>query len=420
MAFLGALSAAGRGYIDQLPQTYEMMGMEALGKAFSMPQGSIDRMAMGPGSGPGPQPPMPGQPSVPMQHPLGPMAQEPMPGQPSPPMEGGMPLGGAPNAPVQGGSAMGGPPTLPFMTGQPGPFPQPTAPSPPMQGGQPQGGLPQFDLQTIIGKIQQANPGLPPQAMAAALRQAVPLLNADGKLQLAKMGIEMRRDMEMGRNARFQQGEERKTEQGNRRLDTGEERTDILRGESERKTTQGNQRIEQGERRLGQGERRLDQAAQRENRLLDRQIFSQDQAYKNFELKKQEIERKIQSGDRSADLAQLRAVIAAQHNRATEIINANATNMTKAQKNAIEAEANKVRDESLKAIQGMRKPAAEAEPKGSMVGQPGETIIGGGVSATVPAPLPPQALQQLKEGHVTTFANGQKWTIENGQPKQVQ
>ena len=33
--------------------------------------------------------------------------------------------------------------------------------------------------------------------------------------------------------------------------------------------------------------------------------------------------------------------------------------------------------------------------------------------------LPPQALAQLKEGFVTTFTNGQQWTLENGKPKRV-
>ena len=33
--------------------------------------------------------------------------------------------------------------------------------------------------------------------------------------------------------------------------------------------------------------------------------------------------------------------------------------------------------------------------------------------------LPPQAAAQLKEGFVTTFTNGQQWTLENGKPKQV-
>lgn len=38
-----------------------------------------------------------------------------------------------------------------------------------------------------------------------------------------------------------------------------------------------------------------------------------------------------------------------------------------------------------------------------------------GASAT----LPPSALAQLKENEVTKFANGQEWTLQNGQPKRV-
>jgi hypothetical protein len=34
--------------------------------------------------------------------------------------------------------------------------------------------------------------------------------------------------------------------------------------------------------------------------------------------------------------------------------------------------------------------------------------------------LPPQAASQLKEGFVTTFGNGQKWTLQGGKPTQVQ
>ncbi len=36
-----------------------------------------------------------------------------------------------------------------------------------------------------------------------------------------------------------------------------------------------------------------------------------------------------------------------------------------------------------------------------------------------PSMLPDSAKAQLKEGHVTTFGNGQKWTLKNGQPQQV-
>jgi hypothetical protein len=52
-------------------------------------------------------------------------------------------------------------------------------------------GLPQFDLQTLVQRIQKANPNLPPQAMVAALTRAVPLLNLEGKQQLAMVRQEM-------------------------------------------------------------------------------------------------------------------------------------------------------------------------------------------------------------------------------------
>lgn len=37
-----------------------------------------------------------------------------------------------------------------------------------------------------------------------------------------------------------------------------------------------------------------------------------------------------------------------------------------------------------------------------------------------PVSLPPAARARLKEGRVTTFGNGQRWTLQNGQPVQVQ
>ena len=42
-----------------------------------------------------------------------------------------------------------------------------------------------------------------------------------------------------------------------------------------------------------------------------------------------------------------------------------------------------------------------------------------GGESTAPTQLPPAALSQLKEGVVTKFANGQQWTLKNGQPTQV-
>jgi hypothetical protein len=42
-----------------------------------------------------------------------------------------------------------------------------------------------------------------------------------------------------------------------------------------------------------------------------------------------------------------------------------------------------------------------------------------GARQPAPTQLPPQAVSQLKEGVNTTFANGQVWTLKNGQPAQV-
>src|SRR5688572_14856191 len=80
---LGALSRFGKGalegYTDDLPKIYEMMGAQALGRAFQPMAGPIDQMNV-------PQPPMPGQPSAPAAPPS--MEQGPMPGG-APPL--GMP-----------------------------------------------------------------------------------------------------------------------------------------------------------------------------------------------------------------------------------------------------------------------------------------------------------------------------------------
>lgn len=46
---------------------------------------------------------------------------------------------------------------------------------------------------------------------------------------------------------------------------------------------------------------------------------------------------------------------------------------------------------------------------------PGQPATAQGPSAG----LPPEAVKQLKEGIVTTFRNGQKWTLKNGQPAKV-
>jgi hypothetical protein len=149
---LSALSATGRGaeegYTD--PKLMNQIGLQALGRALMPPAGNAEQ---------GPQPPPPGQASMPSQP-----QQPPMPAQgPQPPAMGGQP----PAQPVA------------QQAPQPGPA-QPVA-MPPQQGAQLGNGL---DLRSLMARIAQANPGIPPQAMVAALTHATPILNADAQRQL--------------------------------------------------------------------------------------------------------------------------------------------------------------------------------------------------------------------------------------------
>ena len=66
------------------------------------------------------------------------------------------------------------------------------------------------------------------------------------------------------------------------------------------------------------------------------------------------------------------------------------------------------RGETLSGPLGSAKPEAKSEPKAESKA---------GAKSTT---LPPAAKAQLKEGFVTTFSNGQKWTLKNGQPERVQ
>jgi hypothetical protein len=198
---LSALSAFAGGIPQGLKQAreddlqrYDLMGMEALGRAFQQPQ-MPPTIAPVPGIGqPGPTPPMPGQPSVPAQ-PSGPQVP------PGPQVAAGGGLsGGPPMAPPAGLAGPAGGAPMPPRMPQAAPGMPPGGPQ--AGPGGPGGGAPmagQFDLMTLASRIQRANPNLPPQAMYSALARAAPLLNAQGRQelqllrqQLAQQGLELR------------------------------------------------------------------------------------------------------------------------------------------------------------------------------------------------------------------------------------
>jgi len=217
---LGAIASAGTGFLegkrqaaDDLTKQWDMMGAAALGRAFQPQAGPIDQLNQQ-----GPQAPMPGQASVPQQPPM--QQPPPMMAQGGPAMAPSMPErnmqvpGGGPNVSIYsqnqlnpmdlqagGGMPRGAAMAPPAAGAPPTGSPQQAPPGgpPPFRppGGQPgigqtgPQGMPQLDLQTLAQRIQQTSPNLPPQAMIAALTRAVPLLNVQGRQELAQLRLQM-------------------------------------------------------------------------------------------------------------------------------------------------------------------------------------------------------------------------------------
>lgn len=172
MISLSGLSATYPGYMAQENQTAEtqlnqskqreaaikLLGAHVLGQALAGQPGG------------GPQPPAPGQASVPNVPP------------PVPGAQGPTSVGGAPVAPPQDAPA---PPSSPVAStpGQSAPAPQAIkAPSAPASG------LPEISLPALTQRILQTSPGIRahPEILLAALERAAPMLDRQGKDDLAE------------------------------------------------------------------------------------------------------------------------------------------------------------------------------------------------------------------------------------------
>lgn len=341
MNLFGGLAAAGagavKGYTEDAPRIFDMMGMEALGKAFQVPQ-PIQAM-----NDRGPQPPMPGQPSMPPQAPpqQGGMPQQPaMAGGPPSPM-GGAPPGAPPAAPAGGpGGAGGPPPGLGPTAGPPGGgIPRSFDPGYEIQRA-PQGG-PQgmFDVPTLANRIRQANPNLPPQAMIAALTRAVPLLNTQGKLELAQLRQQYQQQMMDYRGAQLDRQERRDQTMavlGTRRVEATEKAEE---GRNTRFGTRegrlGEQFTANQERLRNNADRRFADSAARLDEMVKRRLSGEDKSRAVQELR-------LMEGENRAN-----------HQAITEQIQAN--NMLNAtDRDRLLKEAVQRRDENLLRIEGYR------------------------------------------------------------------
>ena len=231
MPGLGGLSGLGGvygGYIQAegdeataRKKKYEIDQQQAGDLAFGK---TLQLLGQNQGGPPGMQPPMgqpPGEPPM-GGSPQGPQMQPPMGGQspqgPPPPqgMPPGMPpQGGQPMRPPmpppqmqpQGQPPMGGPPgggMQPPMgpQGQPGMPPQ-GMPQQPMGGQQ----RPSLDWRQIIQKVQAANPGAPPNVLAAAVDRFMPLMNQQSQMEWRQVSLQLREQVEQGREQMFSMAE---------------------------------------------------------------------------------------------------------------------------------------------------------------------------------------------------------------------
>jgi hypothetical protein len=250
--------------------------------------------------------------------------------------------------------------------------------------------MPEISLEALTKRIIQTTPQVQghPEILMAALERAAPLLDRQSKEDLA----ELRKQMQV---QRLQQ--------------TGE---------------LAQARIEAAKAAEAGKQGRFDA---REARLAASTAVRQDQGYQRLQLQANALAERAQStGDKNA-LSQWRATVDAMHKRATEIIQSSNTNieMKPADKAALLAEQ---RQGYEAAITGMRERMGATTPTGGTTapGAPMAPKIQGQVPQNAPlvtggapaADMPP--LSALKQGVITTFANGRKFTIgPDGQPSEV-
>lgn len=306
--------------------------------------------------------------------------------QPPPPAPGpGQPLApnpgqaSVPNAPPAQAAPSGPAPQAPPAAGPPG--------APVAQGG---GGMPEISLAALTQRILQTTPQVQghPEILMAALERAAPLLDRQSKEDLKEL------------TNKFQMARLQQT------------------GELAQARIEAAKAAETGK----QG--RFDA---REARLAASTAVRQDQGYQRLQLQADALaQRAQQTGDKKA-LGEWRATVDAMHKRATEIIQSNSvnSNLSKADKDALLLEQ---RQGYEGAISGMRERMGSSTPTGGTTapGAPPAPKVQGQMPQNAPlvtggapaADAPPLAM--LKPNTVTTFANGQKWTVgPDGQPKKV-
>jgi hypothetical protein len=295
-------------------------------------------------------------------------------GAPSqPPMQMGAPApsGGAPPMPYGFSSPMGPSPPMGGPPGGPGaaaPPPAPGAGAPPASMGQSAAG-PRLSLQQVIEGVVRSNPGIKdPRVLFAAVSQMAPLLRTEDQAQFREMQLAMREQLATMQDATRRAGQQEK----GREFDVSTALKEKLAGMSDstkrelfkegiiskedmeaKKEAGKTERAEKTE--AGKKER----FEKKEERLSRESMLRQDRSMQELEVKKRALAQRItKQGDRSM-LAQWRAIVDAQHKKATEIIAASPTGMDDAERKKLLAEEDKFYREE---IEKMRTPKQQQAP----------------------------------------------------------
>jgi hypothetical protein len=464
MAFGGAGLAAGLsalvpGYQQGEDTQYKLdkerrdaLATKAAGSALQMlAQSGMGQQTaasvFGPGGGPQQGPPpgggMPPQGGAPMQQPG--MPQPPQPGQPSMPQQ---PPGGPQGGPPMGGAPPGMPPggARPPMPG-----PQPGMPPGGPQAGGPQGQPPQLpggrqplDWRQIVAAVQQSNPNIPPDVLMGAVNQFLPMMTQQSQMEWRQVSLQMREQAlqqrehdfmiaEQGRNQRSDTASSDRRYGVDTRADTA---AAAETGRDTRAATTEAGRNTRAEKNLGEKQREF---AEREQRLQESLKLRTDSTWARLEQQKQQAQQRVEASQGKQGLAEWRAAADAQYRYIRTKIQAEsaATGLNAKDKKALLDQAEMQYNEQIGQLRekfGRSTPTGgtttgPAAPKVSdklptAPSEPGKVVAGAPATAgPAPAPggamPPPEAISALKEGQVTTFENGQKWTLKNGKPEQV-
>ncbi len=327
---------------------------------------------------------------------------------------------------------MGGPPQMP-PPGAGGPGGMSGGPPPGMGGPSPQGmqqpGGRQLDWRQLVQAVQQSNPNIKPDVLAEAVNQFLPMMNAQSQQEWRQVSLQIREQALQQREQQFMLADQTRRSEGaanreNRKDIVGEQigSREKIAGEnigSREKIAEENigSREKIADKRLTEADlartgreslatRRLDQQqtqfSTREKRLQESLDLRSDTTWERLEQQKQAAIDRAASNQWKQGAADVKTLIDAQDKHVRAKISASNI-LSASQRKVMLEEADKVNAEQLASLR--------TKFKGR------ET---GGAASPADSSIPPEAVKALKEGQVTTFENGQKWTLKGGKPEQVQ